>query len=320
MSDFPRQGIFLSYRREDAAPYARLIQIACRERFPAARVFRDLDSIEAGQDFVKVIGDAVGASTVLVALIGSQWATLADERGRRRLDDSDDFVRFEIRTAFERDVRVIPVLVGGARPFRLQELPAELQQLARLHAFELSHNRYQQDADKILDLIQQVLDNAATRRAAEKAGLPNLELLARTAEEAGEANIARSAYDRLAAEREKALGPEHPDTLAARSNLARWTGKAGDADKAQAQLDALLPAYERVLGPEHPDTLTVRRDRAAWTAKAGHLYVARDQYFELYTLAARVLGKEHPLVVEVSDRWWLEEAIRDSYKRGNQDR
>ena len=28
--------------------------------------------------------------------------------------------------------------------------------------------------------------------------------------------------------RERVLGPEHPDTLRARSNLARWTGAAGD--------------------------------------------------------------------------------------------
>jgi hypothetical protein len=28
---------------------------------------------------------------------------------------------------------------------------------------------------------------------------------------------------------ERVSGPEHPDTLADRSNLAHWTGQAGDA-------------------------------------------------------------------------------------------
>jgi dipeptidyl aminopeptidase/acylaminoacyl peptidase len=158
-------GIFLSYRREDAAPYARLLQYQLSERFPDARVFMDLDSIEAGLDFAEVIRDAVDSCAVLVALIGRQWATLADEEGRRRIDDPDDYVRFEVQTALKRSVRVIPVLVDDARPLRQQQLPAELHKLARLNALELSYRRYQYDSGRLLDLIQRVL--AAVGGAAE---------------------------------------------------------------------------------------------------------------------------------------------------------
>jgi hypothetical protein len=153
-------GIFLSYRREDAAPYARLLQYQLGERFPDARVFMDLDSIEAGLDFDEVIRDAVDSCAVLVALIGQQWATVADEEGRRRLDDPDDYVRFEVQTALKRGVRVIPVLVDDARPLRQQQLPAELHKLARLNALELSYRRYQYDSGRLLDLIQRVLGAA----------------------------------------------------------------------------------------------------------------------------------------------------------------
>ena len=166
----PSGGIFLSYRREDAAPYARLLQFQLSERFPHARVFMDLDSIEPGLDFAEVIRDAVGSSAVLVALIGRQWATVADEEGRRRLDDPDDYVRFEVQTALERGVRVIPVLVDAARPLRQQQLPAELHKLARLNALELSYGRYQYDSDRLLDLIQRVL--AAAGDLAEAARAP----------------------------------------------------------------------------------------------------------------------------------------------------
>ena len=64
------------------------------------------------------------------------------------------------------------------------------------------------------------------------------------------------------------LGPDHPDTLADRSNLATWTGQAGDAAGARDQFAALLPIMERVLGPEHPDTLTSGRSLAHWTREA----------------------------------------------------
>jgi len=151
------RGIFLSYRHQDAAPYARLLQSQLRERFPGVRVFMDLDSIEAGLDFAEVIGEAVDSCAVLMALIGRQWATLADEQGRRRLDDPDDWVRFEIRAALERGVRVIPVLVDGVKPLRQEQLPAELQKLARLNAVDLSYGRYEYDAARLLDLVQGVL-------------------------------------------------------------------------------------------------------------------------------------------------------------------
>lgn len=157
MSRSSLRGIFLSYRREDAGPYARLLQYQLAERFPDAQVFMDLDSVEAGLDFAAEIGEAVGSCAVLVALIGRQWATLADEGGQRRLDDPDDYVRFEIQTALERGVQVIPVLVDGARPLRQEQLPTELHKLARLNALELSHSRYQYDANRLLELIQQVV-------------------------------------------------------------------------------------------------------------------------------------------------------------------
>jgi hypothetical protein len=68
---------------------------------------------------------------------------------------------------------------------------------------------------------------------------------------------------------ERVLGPEHPDTLTARGNLAHCTGAAGDAAGARDQFAALLPIEERVLGPEHPETQNDRAILAHWTERAG---------------------------------------------------
>ena len=99
---------------------------------------------------------------------------------------------------------------------------------------------------------------------------------------------------RAAARLERVLGPEHPDTLAARDNLALWTGEAGDAAGARDQYAALLPVLERVLGAEHPDTLTARANLARWTGEAGDAAGARDQYAALLPVLERVSGPEHP--------------------------
>jgi hypothetical protein len=155
-----RQGIFISYRHADALPHARLLQVNLRGRFPDAPVFMDLDSIEAGLDFAKVISDAINSSAVMVVLIGHQWDTLADDHGRRRLDDPGDYVRVEIRTAIKRGIRVIPVLVEGGKPPRQQELPRDLRKLARLNALQMScDHRYQYDADRLMNVIEKALGN-----------------------------------------------------------------------------------------------------------------------------------------------------------------
>lgn len=160
MPGFSSWGVFLSYRRDDATAHALLLRTTLHERLPGVRVFMDLDSIEGGQDFAEIIGEALDSCAVLVALIGPQWATLTDEKGRPRLYDPDDWVRLEVQTALDRGVRVIPALVDGARPLRQELLPAELHQLARLNALELSSRRYEYDADQLVELIQRVLAEA----------------------------------------------------------------------------------------------------------------------------------------------------------------
>jgi hypothetical protein len=93
---------------------------------------------------------------------------------------------------------------------------------------------------------------------------------------------------------DEALGPDHPDTLIARHELANWTGEAGDAAGARDQYAALLPVIEWVLGPEHPDALTTRSNLASWTGEAGDAAGARDQFAALLPIRARALGPKHP--------------------------
>jgi hypothetical protein len=50
------------------------------------------------------------------------------------------------------------------------------------------------------------------------------------------------------------LGPEHPDTLMTRNNLAIALNEQGKYAEAETQDRELIKLYEKVLGPEHPDT------------------------------------------------------------------
>ena len=72
--------IFISYRREDTAYPAGWLFDRLADRFGGGQVFKDVDSIELGDDFVEVITRAVGSCDVLLALIGDQWLTITEER------------------------------------------------------------------------------------------------------------------------------------------------------------------------------------------------------------------------------------------------
>jgi hypothetical protein len=287
LSGFSPQGVFLSYRRDDAGPYARSLQHDLKQRFPDAPIFMDVDSIEAGLDFAEVIEERVNSCAVLVALIGPQWAALTDADGARRLDNPDDYVRFEVKTALERRVRVIPVLIDGARPLRQQELPADLHKLARLNAHKLSYDRYQDDADRLLELIQRVLAAAGEQEEAER---KDREEADRKAQQEAERK------DREEAERkaqEEADREAREEELRVRERKARSVGEAGDAAGARDQLASLLPERARVSGPEHLDTLKVRYDLAHWTGKAGDPAGARDQYAALLSVVEQNPGRAY---------------------------
>lgn len=131
-------GIFISYRRGETAWPARQLYEVLVARFGAGTVFKDVDDIEPGEDFVERITDAVAACDVLLALIGPHWLTMTDAAGSRRLDDPEDFVRLELSAALTRGVRVVPILVDGAKMPRADELPADLAPITRRQAVEIS--------------------------------------------------------------------------------------------------------------------------------------------------------------------------------------
>jgi uncharacterized RDD family membrane protein YckC len=165
--------IFMSYRRDDTPYPAGWLYDRLAERFGIGQVFKDVDSIEPGDDFVEVITTAVGSCDVLLALIGDQWLTVTDAAGRRRIDDPHDFVRLEIEAALARDIRVVPILVEGARMPRADDLPPGLAKLAYRQALELSPNRFNADLSRLL----RVLDNTSQAPPKSQAP-PRLELSA----------------------------------------------------------------------------------------------------------------------------------------------
>jgi len=149
-------GIFISYRREDSAPYAGRLYDRLSNRFGADQVFMDVDDIPPGADFATHIDAKVGSCDAMVVVIGKNWLTTRNAEGQLRLSDPNDFVGLEVSLALQRGVLVIPVLVGGAQIPKAEELRADLKPLARRNALTLNDPEFQRDADVLVQTLEKI--------------------------------------------------------------------------------------------------------------------------------------------------------------------
>ena len=129
--------IFISYRRDDATPYARHLFDSLVARFGEEKVFLDQSTIEPGAVFPRLIRDTIADSSVMLVLIGPRWTGPGDRIGRTRIQDTRDWVRLEIELALRAKLHAIPLLVDGAAMPKEAELPASLKRLTKLQARSL---------------------------------------------------------------------------------------------------------------------------------------------------------------------------------------
>src|SRR5688572_5673678 len=148
-------GIFISYRRADSDGWAGRLRDALRARF-GDLVFQDVDNIADGEVFSEVIDRALQNCNVALVVIGPNWATARDEHGRR-LDHEEDWVRTETAMVLNRKIRVIPVLVGGARLPRAEDLPEELRSLTKRQAREIRSNSWDSDVALLAKQLEQIV-------------------------------------------------------------------------------------------------------------------------------------------------------------------
>ena len=148
-------GAFISYRRDDAAGYAGRLHESLERRLGPAQVFRDVDTLRPGQDFVQAIEERLAACRVMLVVIGREWLYARLPSGARRLEDPYDFVRLEVAAGLARsDVLVVPTLVEGAAMPAASDLPDDMRPLARRHAVSVRDETWDADVDRLVALIE----------------------------------------------------------------------------------------------------------------------------------------------------------------------
>ena len=158
--------IFINYRRDDSGGTAGRLHDRLAQTFGRKNLFMDVDHIPAGVDFVDYLPSQVAACDVFLAVIGPNWLDAKDDDGRRRFDNPDDFVTIEIAAALARNIRVIPVLVDGARTPKADKLPDSIKPLVRRNAVEVRNTNFGRDAEALITKVREALKTArpVTRR------------------------------------------------------------------------------------------------------------------------------------------------------------
>jgi tetratricopeptide (TPR) repeat protein len=111
--------------------------------------------------------------------------------------------------------------------------------------------------------------------------------------EQGQTTRAIQLFEQTLAHHERILGPNHPNTLISRDNLASAYRAAGDLGRAIPLHEQTLAESERILGPDHSDTLISRNNLASAYRAAGDLDRAIPLYEQALTESERVLGPNH---------------------------
>lgn len=158
--------VFVSYRRDDSGMVAIDVARELGELIDG-EVFFDLGSISVGQQFNDEIAAALGRSSVVVVLLGRDWAGLVP--GGRRIDDVNDVFRREIETALASDAAVIPVMLGDLRDLASDDLPPSLRPLAQRQYHRIRLENKWAAIRSLAELVRNTIEEQRYRRLYETA-------------------------------------------------------------------------------------------------------------------------------------------------------
>lgn len=155
---YPDRTIFISYRRADSEDVTGRIYDYLSDFFGHGSIFKDTENILPGFDFREILEKAVTACDITLVIIGQNWDKDDNEQ---RLHDEEDYVRFEIQTALQRNIPVIPVLVQGRKTLpKANILPEAIQNLAYRNAVQARPDPdFRTDLNNLIGSIERIFQS-----------------------------------------------------------------------------------------------------------------------------------------------------------------
>jgi TPR repeat protein len=209
--------IAISYRRSDSQDITGRIFDRLRQHFGKDAVFRDIDNIRPGIDFRVQISEALQTTDVLLVVVGPKWFGRA-KGADSRIDNKADPVRIEVETALQRDIPVIPVLVGSTKMPTTDQLPDGLKDFAYRHAVTVDGGRdFDHHLEGLIRALDGILDAKANSKVAtdepairttQSLGVPSLNILDAAPDSSVAGHVGPSSATTLQTESPKAKTPD----------------------------------------------------------------------------------------------------------------
>jgi serine/threonine protein kinase/tetratricopeptide (TPR) repeat protein len=243
------------------------------------------------------------AALLVIGAFVSTWqairATIAEGRATRQFQRA---IVAEVRSSRERDRAVAAEAQAKLESQRAQRSASEAQAVLKFfedHVLAAARPEGQEGGLGKDVTLRAAVDAAEPKVADAFQKQPTIEAHVRssmgtTYRYLGEPALAVREHERALALRKAAFGADHPETLAAQSNLALAYRDAGRLDLAIPLYEQTLAAQAAKLGADHPDTLATQHHLALAYKENGRLDLAVPLFEK--TLEARKIkvGPNHP--------------------------
>lgn len=143
-----KYDIFISYRRDGGAQYARILQLELEKR--GYKVFLDYEELTDGI-FSETIKEAIKSTTIFMIVL--------TENSLERCKNEDDWVRKEILLAIKYNKHIIPVNADNTFNITTNSIPEEIKQVIGLN----QHSEVQ-----FGNLLEECIDKMVKNRIANK--------------------------------------------------------------------------------------------------------------------------------------------------------
>jgi hypothetical protein len=121
----------------------------------------DVEDIVPGQNFAETIDHSIAGCETALVVIGPRWIQSLHERLQQR---EPDYVCHEVSSALAHQLKIVPVLVGGAPMPHEADLPPALSRLPLHQAAELRDSTFKDDCDRLAKSLGLASSRKRTRR------------------------------------------------------------------------------------------------------------------------------------------------------------